>query len=294
MNKNYRLALSNDPLNQYNTYGLHNGRIKIKDENQFVPLLLAGIFGDAPKAYSTPNFSLKNIRIGNSDYRELNKLSPFNSSVGNNIETQQIFVKTTKEVIAVTLNELLNSDMPTEYTLTSYSYNSGADANSVLHGRYIETTLLQPSNDHVFGLGFIATYKQYAQNQVSSMATSLYPSQLYHIPQNVTDIIKPVVLTLIKAKHLKYVRAKLFTKQPLNLPISDMKIVRTPTSGGNSYYNAWQGQLFGKLVEQGVVSEFLSSEQISQYLFNPVPTKTNEQVLKDAIAEMESPTCMLA
>lgn len=258
------MTLFSYPNDQY----LHGPSIKITSPEQFVPMLIAfqQLEGIDPNSLWSSRYYP--ITIEEKDYMK------------------QLTRKQLKEVAV----KQLNYSYPEKYSMPvnrAYLINSKAPDMST---RYFANAFAGRGEQEVISRDYVSMpgiFYHYSRINYTSFGSSLYPSR--ELAKNVTPFrIKPLMLHLVKAKHIPYLRACILLEQPVALPLKDMKLmtIDNPTltlSGAIGDVIAYSG-LDSVLRVQELRREFASHETMLSYLIGPDRNKPIDQIIKDAAA----------
>lgn len=265
----------------------HSGRIKITSPDQFVPLFLVSygldVLSDLKK--NVGNLWFDGERWGIPMYETLIKKIRGNKS--DNTDKHG-----TKEMATNHLKTILNSPLPKEYSIVNLQPRHRNDDTTysdyipeIYFGqRNLQSIIMNLSNSKSFivGLGFVAHFSQ--PMGISRSAASNFKLSPYNYPNRQ---IRPELLTLIKYKQLARARASIYLGQSLDIPLTDIKVVRPANFINNAIKTSYIGHIAPVLTNIGVKIEYSTVEEMNKYLFPPLQKQTAEEALAKAIRNFD-------
>lgn len=193
-----------------------------------------------------------------------------------------------KERIKNKLISILNHSYPNEYRLDipfDYGYRLAEEHPGVWLNSF-DGSRLYNYKDGIIRLGLLVTgisWERYTHIKVSALYDD-YQSLMLKASE-----ITPELLIVVKAKHIPYIKARLYLRLPLNLPLQDMIILILSTSKSEVYKYIVQSDVYSNLSKQIPMTKYMEADEIMSYLIPPFNNndKSTEQYLKDVLASME-------
>jgi hypothetical protein len=195
------------------------------------------------------------------------------------------------------LYKQLNYSYPKSYRLGIDYYVGGSRAVDYGRDHNMECFFGQGNTnfkDYIIQLGLVCSKYDNPWAISIPKAGALYPGMTMY---SITPTIVPRMLIVVKAKHIPYLRARIYLNLPITLPLGDMKIL---------YYNGNSGDVASYIRTSTVMRDFVNTVQPlvefvdSNVLFSylsstPYNTIGNgisiskEQYMKNVMANMKEP-----
>lgn len=248
----------------------HNGRIKITSGEQFVPLYLT-------------QYYCKQLKLAN-HYRTEHMFKSYLEENSNSKVTAKLKIQLEKKL--KNSYQHLNLDVPKEYSFTpAIKINTEG-----IHGLM---NLYEKVKDHNYWCNSVFYVNHYYQADCGLMVKldtnvhHFFKDGNYYLDHHIKFVnhITPLMLIVVKAKHLKILRATLSLNisNKVEIPLSDIKMLVSAEGKADS--------VCVNLVDyfkKSIPTEITDSQTILNYLMKPeITNKTKEQVLADAITVME-------
>lgn len=254
------------------------GRIPITSGEQFVPVFLAFL---NPETWVS-----RNIVVGNDhENKRINIPTSLPHvdflGIGDNLKVK-------RQVLKEDFKKNLTSWGIKEYSLFM---KLNPDLNNCYPPHNIEDTTFKALIDSGYALEYpIQVYSNsrivapFFLGRLNSPVYSFLKSPYTQLTINsyiksITDII-PEVLMVVKAKHLNYIRAAIVFKSKIDLPISDIKLLRTPII--NSWAVSLLSEIMPMLKDKELTIEYTTAEIIKSLLFKTNQSDNPEVVLRKA------------
>lgn len=262
--------IENDKFNSF-----HFPVIKVTDLEQFVPIQLAS---RTPYIDNSSSWFIdETVKIS----------SKFFDSNGN-LDIEAI---KSRDLIKEDLLKQLNYPCPNEYNFSiPYNVSSRVDwcdyDSTHIFNMFIGENYSEDFKDAILDFGIAIEFpgsNKYTVGRTAPLYDDTYCLIFPYISKLSADL-----LIIVKAKHIPYLRARLYLKLPITLPIGDMKVL----------YNIAVGDLGDEIVSQNEfvqfvknhqpIIEYKTSEEILAYLYPPLElNKSTSDIVRDALIVME-------
>lgn len=269
-------------------YRLHNGRLKITHEDQFVPLFLAtsayttDILG-ASTRYKDQDISLVARRaIDNLD------VSLQDLSIG-----PQSFVGNVAGIMKGELLKRYNRPTLKEYSFSMPDYLKliNAAGTDLISG-FAGTTTYYTNHGlslYIASLGFLVKHVDVGSVPYHTLASRQYKPMIIGVSSLCNYV--PLLLIVVKVKYLSYIAACVgMGVTDWKLPVNALKIIKSTVAGNDDIAKYLQKtESFNKFIEvQKPTIEYLDSRTITdRYLYKQPKDKGVEQYLSDAVYALE-------
>ena len=258
----------------------HNGCIDIVDGEQFVPLYLSQLYKS--QAHLTGEFSSHSFKA----YTTLEA-----DNLYDNLNNKDYNKK--KTLIKQAVKNILDGPVVTSYSLNvengnHLNYLNYSDIIDYFSGCNVNKILYCNNNNHFLRFGMFGGVTNNDNVVITSLQSNLYQSFNYY-PELQLERYIPYLLIVVKAKHLKYIRAKVYTSQPYSLPHSDIMLLVNSKYKTEKYVK----ELYSKGLSEFIKSQemkviYKTTEELQKYMFKRRKDKTAEETMKDALFVYEN------
>jgi len=247
----------------------HQGYIKISSGEQFVPLFCAQLL---------PVFKTGDLSVMYYNDKDTLAYSTIASRWQGREDRSENWKKKFDKLVKKNLVEILDSPVVDKYCL--HYGDSTSSGNSIRGFTFSSPEWGRTETASIIGDFGLVTYTSNRRQTIASIRNTFYPGLADYRTDKI--VFTPLYLVLIKAKHLKYVRACIYTEKPVTLPYSDIKVVRETYTD-----NAFKTESPLDDLKQ-IKVEHLTRAQIVEYLVPPQPKLTQEEFLNRAKMIMNS------
>lgn len=259
---------------QYNSFDwVYGPSIKITSPDQFVPLFVAYQSPSTAELIRDPHLKL-----------EL---------------PGRVQHPITKEKVHNLLREQLNHPCPKQYSIIFHRRQYISQAmreyapSSIVNHFFKDFVSREVGCRSVVLPGFLGFMA------LSTSITTLKCSQYPHTIAarnfgNVSNSLLPLVLTVVKAKYIPYLRARLMLQLPIELPIDSVKIlISSADSISGCYGSSFNYSLISNFVaKHGITVDYVSRNQMISYILGRTISKSVESYLEHAITAVTHPELM--
>lgn len=255
------MLLKSATLNRYNN--LYFEPIQVTSPDQFVPLYLATELDDV---FSSRYYDYTYNIYAPSDHRWKSR-------------------EATKEM----LMEQLNKPYPKQYRFSISNYDDGNNPLDYSWAQIAPAFLgLQDSlvaSRGAIRLGLAMDRIVYGEYRISKTSGNPYVSEQKRIPNpscynamSAPDSnFRVCTLIVVKAKHIPYLKARLYLKLPISLPLGDLKYLKN-TSNPTLSAGLLQNRELGQFIQQmQPIQEFVTGDALREFL---IPNYNSYQIQK--------------